>query len=190
MKAASRSRVIESAISCCCTGERSKTTPARMPAARKPAPAKTAENGPLGAARGTRTAPSRQIADAARSASEGESASQSTCGVGIEAATITATASDEDETAGAAGNRWSLIEAGHDGEREQDRDERDEQRQLAEAEVERLLAHRRAALAVQHGRDQPQRVHGGEHDRGGADGGVAPALREDAGEDRELARRS
>ena len=54
-----------------------------------------------------------------------------------------------------AGNRWSLIEAGHDGEREQDRDERDEQRQFAEAEIERLPAHGGATLPVQHGRDQP-----------------------------------
>ena len=44
-----------------------------------------------------------------------------------------------------------------------------------------------AAGAVEHARDQPQRVHGGEHDRRRTDRGVAPALREDAGEDRELA---
>ena len=96
-------------------------------------------------------------------------------------------AAEDDEP---AGRREQVLadRRGPDREREQDRDERDDERELAEAEVERLLAHGLAAVAVEHGRDQPQRVHRGEHDRGRADGGVPPALREDAGEDRELAR--
>ena len=44
------------------------------------------------------------------------------------------------------------------------------------------------AAAVEDPGDQPQRVHRGEHDRAGADGRVAPALREDTCEDRELTR--
>ena len=48
--------------------------------------------------------------------------------------------------------------------------------------------HRRPRLLVQHRRDQPQHVHRREHDRDRADHRVAPALLEDAREDRELAR--
>ena len=74
-----------------------------------------------------------------------------------------------------------------DREPEQERDERHDDPELRRPQVERRVADRRAARPVQHGRDQPQHVHRGEHDRARADGRVAPALLEDAGEDRELA---
>ena len=63
-------------------------------------------------------------------------------------------------------------------------------RELAAAEVERRLADGRPDVPVEHGRDQPQHVHRGEHDRDGADDRPAPALLEDAGEDRGTRRRS
>ena len=127
------------------------------------------------------------MAAAASSASAGESASQSTCGVAIEAATITAPPPRSPRSAASSGNECSLIAAGHTDSASRISDERHDERQLAEPQVERLLADGLAAVAVEHGRDQPQRVHRREHDRDRTDGRVSPALREDAGEDRELA---
>ena len=52
----------------------------------------------------------------------------------------------------------------------------------------RVLADVAPAGGVEHGRDQAQHVHRGEHDPGGTDDGPAPGDAVDAGEDQELAR--
>ncbi len=93
-----------------------------------------------------------------------------------------------EETGAEAGNVCSVIDDGHTERASRISDERDDESELAEAEVEGLLTHGRAAAEVEDPGDQPQRVHRGEHDRDRADGRVAPALLEDAGEDRELTR--
>ena len=72
-------------------------------------------------------------------------------------------------------------------EHEQDQDERHDDRELAGAQVERRVVDGRPDVLVEHGRDQPQHVHRGEHDRDRADDRPAPALLEDAREDQELA---
>ena len=66
-------------------------------------------------------------------------------------------------------------------------EERDDDRQLADPQVERAFGYGRADLPMQHGRDRAQHVHGGEHDRDGPDDRPAPTLLERSGEDQELA---
>jgi hypothetical protein len=73
------------------------------------------------------------------------------------------------------------------GQEQEDPDERHEDRQLARAQVECALVHRRPRLLVQHRGDHPQHVHRRQHDRDRTDDRIEPALLEDPGQDRELA---
>ena len=66
-------------------------------------------------------------------------------------------------------------------------DEREDEPELTGSQVERLLPHGGPRLLVEDRRDQPQRVHRGEHDPERHDRRVAPALVVDAGHDQELA---
>ena len=84
-------------------------------------------------------------------------------------------------------NEWPLIASGQAESASRIATSGTTHGELAGAQVERGVAHRRPDLAVQHGRDQPQHVHRREHDRDRADDGPAPALLEDAGQDQELA---
>ena len=67
------------------------------------------------------------------------------------------------------------IASGHAERTSRQRDERHDDRELADAQVERRLGDGRADVAVQHGRDQPQHVHRREHDRDRADRRPSPS---------------
>ena len=73
-------------------------------------------------------------------------------------------------------------------ERDQAADERHDDAELGRPEVEGGVGHGAAGLAVEHGRDQAQRVHRREHHRERAERAVGPALLEDAREHEELTR--
>jgi hypothetical protein len=72
--------------------------------------------------------------------------------------------------------------------RDEQRHERHDDPELGASQVERRLGDGGPRLLVEHGGDQPQHVHGGEHDRDRSDDRPAPGLLEDAREDQELAR--
>ncbi len=112
------------------------------------------------------------------SAIVGESASQSTVGRvdhGRNSAIVD------------AANALSLTSAGHTERPSRIEQQRKDERQLARAQVECLVAHRSSRLHVQDRRDHAQRVHRREHDPERDDDGVAPALVIGAGHDQELA---